>query len=116
MPTLYSLALRLLDRARIFLKNAEPSSSRIACALGARADPPIHLNGGSYALRNLQQRHRPHRSLHRAGYRASRFNWKIGIGLICSIFAREVMVSTMGTLYAPIRTQAFSLQNALHTT
>ena len=27
------------------------------------------------------------------------FNWKIGIGLISSVLAREVMVSTMGTLY-----------------
>jgi ferrous iron transport protein B len=27
------------------------------------------------------------------------FNWKIGIGLLSSVLAREVMVSTMGTLY-----------------
>jgi ferrous iron transport protein B len=43
------------------------------------------------------------------------FNWKIGIGLISSVLAREVMVSTMGTLYgADPSTQALSLQNALH--
>ena len=43
------------------------------------------------------------------------FNWKIGIGLISSVLAREVMVSTMGTLYgADPSTQSLSLQSALH--
>ncbi|HLY41901.1 MAG TPA: nucleoside recognition domain-containing protein, partial [Terracidiphilus sp.] len=43
------------------------------------------------------------------------FNWKVGIGLISSVLAREVMVSTMGTLYgSDPGTQALSLQNALH--
>jgi ferrous iron transport protein B len=27
------------------------------------------------------------------------FNWKIGIGLVSSIFAREVIVGTLGTIY-----------------
>jgi ferrous iron transport protein B len=43
------------------------------------------------------------------------FNWKIGIGLLSSVLAREVMVSTMGTLYgADPSTQAMHLQTALH--
>ena len=43
------------------------------------------------------------------------FNWKIGIGLLSSVLAREVMVSTMGTLYgADPDTQAMHLQTALH--
>ena len=43
------------------------------------------------------------------------FNWKIGIGLLSSVLAREVMVSTMGTLYgADPGTQALNLQTALH--
>jgi ferrous iron transport protein B len=43
------------------------------------------------------------------------FNWKVGIGLISSVLAREVMVSTMGTLYgSDPGTQAESLQTALH--
>jgi ferrous iron transport protein B len=43
------------------------------------------------------------------------FNWKIGIGLLSSVLAREVMVSTMGTLYgADPSTQALNLQTALH--
>ena len=44
------------------------------------------------------------------------FNWKVGIGLISSVLAREVMVSTMGTLYgADPETQTMHLQAALHT-
>src|SRR5215831_10828581 len=44
------------------------------------------------------------------------FNWKIGIGLISSVLAREVMVSTMGTLYgADPETQSMHLQSALQT-
>jgi Fe2+ transport system protein B len=29
------------------------------------------------------------------------FNWKIGIGLVTSLAARETIVSTLGTIYAP---------------
>jgi ferrous iron transport protein B len=43
------------------------------------------------------------------------FNWKIGIGLLSSVLAREVMVATMGTLYgADPETHAAHLQTALH--
>jgi ferrous iron transport protein B len=117
MPTLYSLALRLLDRARIFLKNAGTIIVLVSLALWVLAQiPPIHLNGGSYAppqLANSVIGHIGH--FIEPAIAPLGFNWKIGIGLICSIFAREVMVSTMGTLYgADPGTQAFSLQNALH--
>ena len=117
MPTLYSLGLRLLDRARIFMKNAGTIIVTVSLALWVLAQiPPIHLHGGSYAppqLANSVIGHIGH--FIEPAIAPLGFNWKIGIGLICSIFAREVMVSTMGTLYgADPGTQAFSLQNALH--
>jgi ferrous iron transport protein B len=117
MPTLYSLSLRLLDRARIFMKTAGTIIVIVSLALWVLAQiPPIHLNGGSYAppqLANSVIGHIGH--FIEPAIAPLGFNWKIGIGLICSIFAREVMVSTMGTLYgADPGTQAFSLQNALH--
>jgi ferrous iron transport protein B len=117
MPTIYSLALRLLDRARIFMKNAGTIIVAVSLALWVLAQiPPIHLHGGSYAppqLANSVIGHIGH--FIEPAIAPLGFNWKIGIGLICSIFAREVMVSTMGTLYgADPGTQAFSLQNALH--
>ncbi len=117
MPTLYSLGLRLLDRARIFMKNAGTIIVTVSLALWVLAQiPPVHVLGGSYAppqLANSVIGHIGH--FIEPAIAPLGFNWKIGIGLICSIFAREVMVSTMGTLYgADPGTQAFSLQNALH--
>src|ERR1700691_4686868 len=114
MPTLYSLALRLVDRARIFMKTAGTIIVTVSLALWVLAQiPPVHLNGGSYAppqLANSVIGHIGH--FIEPAIAPLGFNWKIGIGLICSIFAREVMVSTMGTLYgADPGTQAFSLQN-----
>ena len=42
------------------------------------------------------------------------FNWKIGIGLLSSIIAREVIVGTLGTLYGvDPNTHSLSLQAAL---
>ena len=42
------------------------------------------------------------------------FNWKIGIGLLSSIVAREVIVGTLGTLYGmDPATHALGLQAAL---
>jgi ferrous iron transport protein B len=43
------------------------------------------------------------------------FNWKIGIGLITSLAAREVIVGTLGTLYGMDgSSQSVELQKALH--
>ena len=43
------------------------------------------------------------------------FNWKIGVGLITSLAAREVIVGTLGTLYGmeAATAQSISLQEAL---
>jgi ferrous iron transport protein B len=78
--------------------------------------PPIHIHGGSYAAPELADS-----VIGRLGHFIEPaiaplgFNWKIGIGLLSSVLAREVMVSTMGTLYgADPATQAMHLQTALH--
>ncbi len=44
------------------------------------------------------------------------FNWKIGIGLITSLAAREVIVGTLGAIYGMEQADAHSvnLQHALH--
>jgi ferrous iron transport protein B len=43
------------------------------------------------------------------------FNWKIGIGLITSLAAREVIVGTLGTIYGMEgNSQSLGLQQALH--
>jgi len=117
MPTLRSLGMRLVDRASVFLRQAGTIILAVTLALWVLAHiPPIHLGSGSYAAPELADS-----MIGRLGHFIEPaiaplgFNWKIGIGLLSSVLAREVMVSTMGTLYgADPGTQAMHLQTALH--
>jgi ferrous iron transport protein B len=117
MPTLQSLARRLIDRARIFMKTAGTVIVSVVLALWVLAHlPVVHTAAGSFAAPELAES-----LIGRLGHFIEPaiaplgFNWKIGIGLLSSVLAREVMVSTMGTLYgADPSTQALSLQTALH--
>jgi ferrous iron transport protein B len=117
MPTLYTLALRLIDRARIFLRMAGTMIVSVTLALWVLAHlPVIQTAAGTLAAPQLAQS-----LIGRLGHFIEPaiaplgFNWKIGIGLLSSVLAREVMVSTMGTLYgADPSTQALNLQTALH--
>jgi ferrous iron transport protein B len=117
MPTLRSLALRLVDRARVFLRQAGTIILCVTLALWVLAHlPVIHAAGGQISAPDLANS-----LIGRLGHFIEPaiaplgFNWKIGIGLLSSVLAREVMVSTMGTLYgADPGTQALSLQTALH--
>jgi ferrous iron transport protein B len=117
MPTLWSLSLRLIDRARIFLRQAGTIILCVTLALWVLAHlPVIQAPGGAISAPELADS-----LIGRLGHFIEPaiaplgFNWKIGIGLLSSVLAREVMVSTMGTLYgADPGTQALSLQTALH--
>ena len=74
MPTLYSLALRLIDRARIFMKNAGTIIVAVTLALWVLAHLPAHAHGHRLVHRaaTCRQPHRPTRPLHRAGHRPAR--------------------------------------------
>jgi ferrous iron transport protein B len=116
-PTLQSLSLRLVDRARVFLRNAGRVILAVTLVLWVLAHlPVVHTASGAYAAPQLAES-----VIGRLGHFIEPaiaplgFNWKIGIGLLSSVLAREVMVSTMGTLYgSDPGTQALSLQAALH--
>ena len=116
-PTLRSLALRLVDRASIFLRQAGTVILCITLALWVLAHlPVVHTASGNWSAPELADS-----VIGRLGHFIEPaiaplgFNWKIGIGLLSSVLAREVMVSTMGTLYgADPATQAMHLQTALH--
>ncbi|MGB6689705.1 MAG: ferrous iron transporter B [Terracidiphilus sp.] len=115
-PTLRSLALRLIDRASIFLRQAGTVILCVTLALWVLAHLPLVHIGGTTSAPELAQS-----LIGRLGHFIEPaiaplgFNWKIGIGLLSSVLAREVMVSTMGTLYgADPGTQSLSLQTALH--
>jgi ferrous iron transport protein B len=116
-PSLQSLGLRLLDRSRIFIKNAGFIILCVTLALWVLAHlPVIQTASGQLNAPSLAQS-----VIGRLGHLIEPaiaplgFNWKIGIGLVSSVLAREVMVSTMGTLYgSDPATQGLGLHTALH--
>jgi ferrous iron transport protein B len=117
MPTLRALGMRLVDRASVFLRQAGTIILCVTLALWVLAHlPVVHSASGVYSAPELANS-----VIGRLGHFIEPaiaplgFNWKIGIGLLSSVLAREVMVSTMGTLYgADPATQALNLQTALH--
>jgi ferrous iron transport protein B len=117
MPTVWSLTLRVVDRARIFLRQAGTIILCVTLALWVLAHlPVIQTPSGALTAPDLANS-----VIGRLGHFIEPviaplgFNWKIGIGLLSSVLAREVMVSTMGTLYgADPATQSMHLQTALH--
>jgi len=112
MPTLRSLGLRLVDRGSVFLKQAGTVILCVTLALWVLANLPVHAGHAPELSESVIGRlgHLIEPIIHPLG-----FNWKIGIGLLTSVLAREVMVGTMGTLYgADPETQSLSLQTALH--
>jgi len=111
LPTLRSLGLRLLDRASVFVKQAGTVILAVTLVLWLLSHIPTH--GGSFPP--LAQSF-----IGKLGLliepviRPLGFNWKIGIGLLTSVLAREVIVGTLGTLYGgDPATQSMTLQAAL---
>jgi ferrous iron transport protein B len=95
-PTLRSLALRLLDRAKVFLRRAGTVILLVAVVIWVLAHLPLE-HGKTPPLANSYAG-----SIGKAVEPAIKplgFNWKIGIGLITSLAAREVIVGTLGTIY-----------------
>jgi ferrous iron transport protein B len=95
-PTLRSLGLRLWDRGMAFLKRAGTVILGVAILLWLLASlplkdgkaPPIEESVAGTIGRTIEPVIRP-----------LGFNWKIGIGLITSLAAREVIVGTLGAIY-----------------
>jgi ferrous iron transport protein B len=111
LPTLRSLGLRLLDRAKVFVKQAGTVILSVTLVLWLLSHIPTH--DGSFpqladsVIGKLGQFVEPI-------IKPLGFNWKIGIGLLTSVLAREVIVGTLGTLYGgDPATQHMSLEAAL---
>jgi ferrous iron transport protein B len=111
-PTLTSLGLRLLDRSRIFLRRAGTVILVVAIVLWIFAHlplvhgklPPVERSFAGAIGHGIEPVIRP-----------LGFNWKIGVGLITSLAAREVIVGTLGTLYGmEPDAKSLGLQKALH--
>ena len=110
-PTLQSLGLRLIDRSRVFLRRAGTVILAVSVVLWVLSNLPL-TGGKAPEIGNSfagMIGHAVEPVIHPLG-----FNWKIGIGLITSLAAREVIVGTLGTLYGIEGTsQSMSLQAAL---
>ncbi len=107
LPTLRSLGLRVVDRGKVFLKQAGTIILCVMVVLWILSHVPFHSTLPESFIGHVGQWIEPI-------IRPLGFNWKIGIGLLSSIIAREVIVGTLGTLYgADPATQSLSLQAAL---
>ena len=110
-PTWQSIGLRLLDRGRVFIQQVGTVILVVSLVIWALTYLP------------LQHGHPPkleHSAIAHVGQfiepviQPLGFNWKIGVGLLTSVVAREVIVGTLGTLYATDpSTHSMSLQTAL---
>jgi ferrous iron transport protein B len=110
-PTLQSIGLRLFDRARVFLRQAGTVILAVSLLVWVLTNLPLH-NGGVPPLEQSVIAHLGHGI--EPVIRPLGFNWKIGVGLLTSVIAREVIVGTLGTIYGTDpATHSLTLQNAL---
>jgi ferrous iron transport protein B len=111
-PTFQSLSLRLIDRGKIFLHRAGTVILGVAVVLWVLAHLPLH-NGKMPQLEDSIAGSIGH--VIEPVIKPLGFNWKIGIGLITSLAAREVIVGTLGTIYGiEGDEQSKGLQQAVH--
>jgi len=107
LPTVRSLSLRLMDRGKVFLKQAGTVILAVTMVLWVLSHLPAGTSLGESLIGRVGHFIEP-------AIRPLGFNWKIGIGLLTSVMAREVIVGTLGTLYgADPATQSLGLQAAL---
>jgi len=95
-PTLRQLGLRLLDRSKIFLRRAGTVILGVSVALWVLSHLP--LSGGEPPKIADSVTGTVGRALEPLVAPLG-FNWKIAIGLVTSLAAREVIVGTLGTIY-----------------
>ena len=112
IPSLRSIGMRLYDRSKIFLRRAGTTILGVTVVLWALTQIPQSGDGpppmDASVLGRMGQVLEP--AIEPLG-----FDWRIGVGLISSLAAREVIVGTLGTLYGvdnPTE-RSLTLQDAL---
>jgi ferrous iron transport protein B len=119
-PTPQGLALRLYDRGLLFVKKAGTIILACTFTVWVLSVLPVHLllhqvGPDKVTFSDLTSSYIGHLGQFiEPVLRPLGFNWKIGVGLLSSIIAREVIVGTLGTLYGvDPATHAVTLQAAL---
>ena len=96
LPSARSIGLRLLDRSKIFLRRAGSIIFAVTIVLWVLTQFPRTDAGPPQiedsALGRIGQTIEP--AIEPLG-----FDWRIGVGLVTSLAAREVIVGTLGTIY-----------------
>jgi ferrous iron transport protein B len=112
-PTLRSLGLRLIDRSKVFLRRAGTVILAVAVIIWVLSYLPV-ANGERPPIADSFAGSIGH--VVEPVIKPLGFNWKIGIGLITSLAAREVIVGTLGTIYGieGASEKSVGLQQALH--
>lgn len=105
LPRLKSLALSVWHRASMFLKKAGTVILSLSILLWALATYPKTEPAAGMTDQQAQEAQLASSALGRMGHtveplvRPLGYDWKIGVGILSSFAAREVFVSTMGTIY-----------------
>jgi ferrous iron transport protein B len=113
VPSIRSLGLRLFDRTKVFLRRAGRVIFAVTVVLWVLTQvprqaghaPPIEQSVLGEAGHLIEPAIRP-----------LGFNWKVGIGLVSALAAREVIVGTLGTIHGvqDAGQGSLQLQQALH--
>ena len=104
-PSVRSLVLGVVGRARLFLRRAGTVILALSVVLWALATYPKSEPDPRLSAEAQQEQQLEHSALGRIGkvieptVRPLGYDWKIGVSIAASFAAREVFVSTMGTIY-----------------
>jgi ferrous iron transport protein B len=105
LPSLRSLAMSVSHRASLFLRKAGTLILSLSIVLWALATYPKTEAAPGTSEEAAQEAQLAGSVLGRLGHaiepvvRPLGYDWKIGVGIVSSFAAREVFVSTMGTIY-----------------
>ena len=109
-PKLSHLGLRLVDRSKIFLRKAGTIILTVAVILWILLHVPLD-HGKMPPIEKSVAADLGH--LIEPAIQPLGLDWKIGIGLISSLAARETIVGTMGTIYGVEDSDRGGLQKAI---
>jgi ferrous iron transport protein B len=104
-PSVRSLAVSVAQRCQLFLRRAGTVILALSIVLWAMATWPRLPADAARTPAQQQEAQLAHSALGRAGHaieplvRPLGFDWKVGVSIAASFAAREVFVSTMGTIY-----------------
>lgn len=104
-PSLRSLGVSVVQRCQLFVQRAGTVILALSIVLWAMKTYPKSVVDTSLSAPMQQEQQLEHSILGRIGHgieplvRPLGYDWKIGVSIAASFAAREVFVSTMGTIY-----------------